>query len=93
MNHFIIIVPEKRLSLEDILLAFSARTSIWLFEVVTITSSGEKSQTSTVNWYVSPSVLMFPGVPDRPTEAMKCEKVCLILCQVTGILCRIDFPT
>lgn len=31
-------------------LTFSACTSIWLLEVVTMMSSGAKSLTSTVNW-------------------------------------------
>lgn len=41
---------QKKKKGEWLWITFSARTSIWLLEVVTITSSGEKSQTSTVNW-------------------------------------------
>lgn len=53
---------------EATLLTFSAWTSIWLLDVVTMTSSGEKSRTSTVNWYESPRVLMFPAPPKSTTE-------------------------
>lgn len=52
---------------------FSARTSIWLLDVVTMTSSGEKSCTSTVNWYESPRVLMFPDPPKRTRRAERKE--------------------
>lgn len=50
--------------------SFSARTSIWLFDVVTMTSSGEKSRTSTVNWYESPRVLIFPDPLENPRASL-----------------------
>lgn len=50
---------------------FSAWTSIWLLDVVTMTSSGEKSRTSTVNWYESPRALMFPVPPKQDGEHRK----------------------
>lgn len=53
---------------EMTLLTFSAWTSIWLLDVVTMTSSGEKSCTSTVNWYESPRALIFPAPPKSTTK-------------------------
>lgn len=64
----IVLTPPRLQTKKKRVLTFSAWTSIWLLDVVTMTSSGEKSRTSTVNWYESPRVFIFPAPPKPKTR-------------------------
>ncbi|KAI3369986.1 hypothetical protein L3Q82_024788 [Scortum barcoo] len=55
-----ILIPNTKYNTQTGWLTFSACTSIRLLEDVMITSSGENSLTSTVNWKMSPRTSIFP---------------------------------